>query len=881
MKLRSVPPSCASRCKLGAMVRQILRQCLYASNYVSAGGLILGSSGAYGQSAPQSPSTQSSAQSTGLQEVVVTAQRRTESIQDVPYNISAIGAKAIEQSGADSINDLTRLVPGLVTVDTGPGARGQTNNLVLRGLRTDSPGGGQATTETPNQTVNSVSTYWGETPIFFPMPLYDVDHVEVLRGPQGTLYGSGAEAGTIRFIPTRPQFDRVSGEVQLEGSAIENAADLDNLNGELKGILNIPLAEKLAVRVVASARHDGGFINNNDLVVREGAGQYAVPIPSIPGNLASGPVIAPLQRHTNTADQWFARMALRWTPNERFDLQVEYLHQYINVANTQYTSPGYGGGPLDLTAPNAAQPPGPGNPAYWPHSTFNMNPGGTYTSAAFVESPYEDVTNLVNAVLSFDFGFATMTSATSYYNDSTTGVSDWTGLIDNPATVNYNLYFPYNNYPRIITPAYVPAKNHAFVEELRLVSKAGHWYDYVIGGYYNKEPANAGWLQLEPGIAAYNAYIGQPNPSTFGDLIWNYNRDTNFVDRAIFGEFTAHITPAWQVTGGVRYFSQSFTTNYSSHLVFCGAICASDQTNPEGLTSGTSTLDVHHHVWKFNTSYDFAHDNKIYVTYSEGFRRGGANAIATAGIYASLPQYLTFAPDFAKNYEVGVKGYLFNHRLSYTADIYRVNLDNFQFDAVNLSGLPATYNGSTARSQGFELELQASVRSDTQLSIGYAYTDAKVTQTFELYDYPSYALVPALGGNGMPAPLFGGPIQSDTKLPGVPQNIVTFAVDHTLPVRVGSNGMLTLHVDGSYHSSESANIVPSSPYNWEIPSTFIGNLRATLEPGGPLSYSLFIENFTNDVGYTGGTNVQAYPYYGRFRFVTRPRTYGLNLRYRF
>src|SRR5258708_37311018 len=106
-----------------------------------------------------------------------------------------------------------------------------------------------------------------------------------------------------------------------------------------------------------------------------------------------------------------------------------------------------------------------------------MNPGGTYTSTAFVESPYGDTTNLVSAVAAIDVGLATVTSATSYYTDNSYGISDWTGLIDNPATVNYTPFFPYNNYPRIVTPAYVPAKDHAFVQELRLVSNGTHLFD--------------------------------------------------------------------------------------------------------------------------------------------------------------------------------------------------------------------------------------------------------------------------------------------------------------------------------------------------------------------------------------------------------------------
>jgi iron complex outermembrane recepter protein len=198
-----------------------------------------------------------------------------------------------------------------------------------------------------------------------------------------------------------------------------------------------------------------------------------------------------------------------------------------------------------------------------------------------------------------------------------------------------------------------------------------------------------------------------------------------------------------------------------------------------------------------------------------------------------------------------------------------------------LSGEPATYNGDTARSQGVELELDVSLARNTRATLGYAYTDAKVTKTFTLLDYPSYALVPSLGGTGETAPLFGGPITSGSKLPGVPENTVTVGIDHTLDVAVLPGDRLTLHMDGAYHSSESANIVPSSVYNWHIPWNFLGDLRATLETGRHLSYSVFINNFTNDPGYSGGTNYQATPSYGGFRFVATPRTFGFVARYQF
>jgi len=116
----------------------------------------------------------------------------------------------------------------------------------------------------------------------------------------------------------------------------------------------------------------------------------------------------------------------------------------------------------------------------------------------------------------------------------------------------------------------------------------------------------------------------------------------------------------------------------------------------------------------------------------------------------------------------------------------------------------------------------------------------------------------------------------------VPQSTLTLGVDHTIPISLSAlpTATLTLHVDGAYHTSETANIVPSSVYNWQIPWNFLGDLRATLDTGG-VAVSAFIDNFTNDPGYSGGTNDQAVPNYGRFRFVARPRTFGVNLRYKF
>ena len=857
------------------VVRDTLRACRRAAEAAPAGSLLLASLHANAQVAPP----EASPPSTGpvLQEVIVTAQRRTETAYDVPYNITAIDPGAIEASGAVTLSDLTRVVPGLTTVDQGGAAPGGTNYFTLRGLQTDTPGGGRNAAQTPVQSQSPVATYFGETPVFFPMPLYDVERVEVLRGPQGTLYGSGSEAGTIRLVPSAPSFDRLFGEVNADASATQGASEFNNLNREIQGFINVPIADHLALRVVGQTSHWGGFIDNSDLYAREGSGYLAAPVPSVPGNLTSAPVLAPIATNTNVSDAWFVRSALRWQPANSVNVDLNYFHQEVNADNSQIGNPDFPGGAFNITTPNFG-PPGPQNPPFYPQGTVNLRPGGTYTSTAFTESPYTDKIDLESVVISADVGFATITSASSYYNDRTVAVADFTPVYYNPAGVNFDLFFPYNNYPRLLSVQPSQLSDHAFIQELRLVSNGDNLFDYVAGLYYQRQSGNTHTNQYDPGITAFDAYIGMPNQSAYGDEVWDYTRNILFQDRAIFGELTWHITHSWQLTLGARGFDQTFETNANSLLLLCGAVCAGNLTSPLGATETSSSTSISRVVKKINTAFNVTPELKVYATYSQGFRRGGANALPTNGAFASLPQYQAYGPDLANNYEIGVKGTLFDRRMSYSADVFRISWDNFQFDGLTFAGIPATYNGSAARSQGVEAEMQFALTEGTSGSLGYAYTDAIVTNAFDRIDYLSYATIPSFGGTGQTASLFGGGIPAGAPLPGVSKNVVTGAIDHTLPLSVGR---LTFHVDGVYRSSQSAYIAQGSPYNWIIPSSFIGNARVTFAPHGPLEFSGFVYNFTNNPGYSGGQYVQDVVNYARYRNVTRPRTYGIGIRYRF
>jgi iron complex outermembrane recepter protein len=283
--------------------------------------------------------TSSHVLSTSLPEIVVTAQHRTQTTQDIPFNITALSGDQITNDGIAGVNGLTQAVAGLFTVDQGPATRGQTNNLTLRGLRTDDP----TVSNQPVSTVATVSTYFGETPIFFPILLKDIERVEVLRGPQGTLYGSGAVGGTIRFVPTPPDFTKVSGYINLGGSFTDHSGQP---NGSFDGAVNLPLADHLALRVVAAEEHLGGFINDVNLIVLN----QGIPVPRVPGDITSGPEIQPVQKDTNSSDQSLVRAALRWAPIGRVNFEIDYVRQRTGTADEQFSNPTYPGGVVDFSS---------------------------------------------------------------------------------------------------------------------------------------------------------------------------------------------------------------------------------------------------------------------------------------------------------------------------------------------------------------------------------------------------------------------------------------------------------------------------------------------------------------------------------------------------
>ncbi|MBK7902986.1 MAG: TonB-dependent receptor plug domain-containing protein [Proteobacteria bacterium] len=246
-----------------------------------------------------------------LEEIVVTATRRSLSTLDVPYNISAVSADRLEANNINDVASLMRSIPGLASYDRGPSGNGSNTRIIIRGLNVD----GSGTSELRQVTVSPVSIYVDETPIFVNLHLSDIDRVEVLRGPQGTLYGSGALGGTVRFLHHKPQFDATSGNVKLQAG---QTSDAGKPNYGVEGTLNIPITSTFALRANAGYSQDVGFV---DLT------RFALADSGLGVSDGAGGVVTAVNEDVNESTTKFVRLAARFQPSDMLTVDLSYHRQ--------------------------------------------------------------------------------------------------------------------------------------------------------------------------------------------------------------------------------------------------------------------------------------------------------------------------------------------------------------------------------------------------------------------------------------------------------------------------------------------------------------------------------------------------------------------------
>ncbi len=704
------------------------------------------------------------------EEVVVTSSRRAQHIEEVPYAISVVSAKQLAQENVTDLQSLSAVVPGLSEFNYGARAAGS-EAPNIRGINA---------TGTPTRLLrtfeqNPVGTYIGNAPVddsYF--QLFDIDRVEILKGPQGTLYGAGSLGGAVRIIPTAPSTDRISGDVEVGTSVYAGAGSVGNRE---TGVLNIPITKTLAVRLGAFNDYDPGWINVYGIPTRTNDTISGIQVPANPSDPVNSSGIPHSRDDWNDTRSFTNRISALWKPIDDFSAEFTWLHTRTQGDGGPDVNPDFPGGayPID---PNLTYP-----------------KGGKYQEFSETEQPFTRDSNLFTLDLTYDAGFATLSSTTSYHTTQGSTLVDYTyGLagIDNGAYTPYYAGTPTN--PRFIDDEVFKDNSGIVTEEVRLVSKPGPHkpFDYIVGVFYEGDSRNGSWQISDPGsperAAAQGCLPGCAILVAPGDTTFDLNDHQSFRDVSVYGDLTWHFVPHAQATFGLRHLEQSFT---DQQLYV-------DYTFPTLVPATSHDESASRTIFKFDTNYEYLRHQYIYALWSQGFRRGGANSEPSSGIFAESPLLQTYQPDSTNNFEAGFKGRVL-HGITYAVDGFYILWDKPQIFGSLPSGNVGVYNAKSAISKGFEAEFSGPIPGPIpglSFSASYTYAAAYLSSGFSL---------PANNGAGVIVPgLLSG--QRGEQLPGSPRNSVQVSVSYDC--EVAPEYELELNANAVYRNAEALEVAP-------------------------------------------------------------------------
>jgi iron complex outermembrane recepter protein len=602
----------------------------------------------------------------GLEEIVVTAQRFAATVQNTPISITALSADDLQQAGITNADELARQVPGLSQRYASPGLA----EFEARGLASN---GGASPT---------VGFYLDEVPLSPPAlsqsgkvvidpNLYDVDRVEVLRGPQGTLYGSGSMGGTIKIVTNQPKLGTFEASTQVTGSYTDGGHG----NGAVNGMINVPLGQVFALRVVAGDAYRSGWIN--EVVLN--------PFP-INDWTKSGLLSAPVQSvipDVNTMRLYGGRVSLLFKPSDDFSVTAMAFTQTLEM------------GGYDLID----SPPG--------------TPYENHYEAFPLTEPINDKAEIFSLTATANLGFAHLTSASSYFERLSEQVQDASESI-------YATAAGFTPHPPLVPiPYYEWDPSHQLSQEVRLASAGDGPLQWVGGAFYSLL------------TSAWNEQSSDPaNTLAPGGVYFQTNNPYHVKQWALFADGTYKISDAWRLAAGLRYYSYSSNIGEKEWGYFGTTL-----TEPATFeVTEQSNRGVNPRV---NLSYEPTADLNTYLTASKGFRPGGTNQTfppPSQPPYCAAGSPRQFGPDGVWNYEVGEKVRLFDNWLQVNSDFYYINWKGVQQSVLLLCGAEANINAGNGHSYGPEVELNARLSANWSVSANGTYTDAHITHPTALYE---------------------------------------------------------------------------------------------------------------------------------------------------
>jgi outer membrane receptor protein involved in Fe transport len=789
-----------------------------------------------------------------LEEVTVTAQKVTENLQNVPVSIEALGTQKLEQLNVVNLDTYVEYLAGVTTIKSiGQGGNGVgTTHVYMRGINSGQDGNHSGSQPT-------VGTYFDEQPVTtidgtVDVHVYDIARIEVLEGPQGTLYGASSEAGTIRIISNKPDPTKFEASYDVSGEQITNGG---GSGWKAEGFVNIPLSPIAAVRIVGWDEHDPGYINNvagtnaNAGIVNGTRTFCALGTP--PCQTLS--IADYVSKNYNTSETRGGRAALKLDLGDNWTVTPTFMGQ--SLAATGFFAYDPAVGPLNLVHS------GPENDQDSFTQTALTVEGKvsdfdiTYTGAWFVRNQHS-----IADYSDYSFWYDKYYGSGHYWVNNAGNT-----VMPQEFVIEDNHYTKWSNELRVSTPQQYPLKATVGLFAQRQTHEI--WEDYVMPG-------------LGGNPYAYNTQGLGSNytiPGLSNNSIWLTDEERVDRDSAAFAQVTWDIAGGWSLTGGFRQYKydNSIQGFYGYSLAYdnvLGAHSGQVSCGPTGGATNATYAPFHFapctdlnltsvsadgHTELLRLSYKFDPDHLVYATYSTGFRPGGVNRVYDKNIGAIYPPYQS---DQLKNYEIGWKTQWFDEHLRWNGAIFWEDWNNFQFSYLGPNSVTVVQNAAGARSKGIESNFEWLIGSGWVLSGSATYLDSYLTSNFcgtLTLVFPTSCPNQQSGAKGSPisyadqSVVTGPYAPAGTRLPGTPRLKANLVGRYTFSVFSEWNAYTQAAV--VYQDASVPLLFPSFYQNGpagqqhlgELPPYTLVNLAAGVEKNG-LAVQVRLDNTFNTYG---------------------------------
>jgi iron complex outermembrane receptor protein len=776
--------------------------------------------------APSGASAEDVTNSGKLTEVLVTAEKRVSTVQDTPVSIIAMSGDSLQERGTPSLAALAQGTPGVSLKSEGPSQ----TEIEMRGMT--SSGGNSAT----------VGFYLDDIPLTGPASaqnghvvidpdLYDLNRIEILRGPQGTLFGSGSMGGTVRLIANQPNLSQFQSTIE----SVLSVTDGGGFNHKDSLMVNLPLIDDtLALRVVGTEDYTSGWIDR--IVADPFPLASGNPVGTVRGNVEDAPIEKEYP-DSNAYQLYAARVTLLWKPTESLSVTPSFFHETSDQAGI---------------------------------SAYDSDPGTEAHYQPFdIAEPQTDSLTAYSLNVNYSFPTFDVTSSTARWTRNSSQVEEASEAFNNPLegiTYNSNYGLPNPGYygPTGSGPEHgmEDDPSHQFSEELRLASTGKGRASWAAGLYYSDFYSLWGFKGTTPNYSSYMD-LGTLAPATTPNWFDAYS-PTTLKQYAAFGDATYALTDELKVDVGAR------VNHYNYHFSSCISGWGSGNGAATPSCSGLIPLSSTSFNPKFNLSYTLSPDLMTYATVATGFRPGGGNAVypTTGAAWAAAFQQQgytsgkwpsTYEPDRVVSYELGEKARLLDRRLTVNASIYYEDWRHVQLEAYP-NDWALNINGNYVSIYGADIDVLADLGAGFQLEVAAGY----------LYEW-----------------LEGGPhwvIAPVHKLPEVAPESGTIALSYFKPL--GGSYTFTARLENSY-TGPRYSIFFSNPYEFtgtyrQLPGYDLINVRAGIKFRDTWSATLFVNNLTNKRAQLESMFTENEPQPDFTRIETnQPLTAGVDLTYRY